>query len=154
MFRGDLMLDCPVCTRTRISEETCPQCGTDLGPLRRLEELRSAEQEAPVTAGTWKPALVGAVAFLLGLAIFPTWQKLHPPAPPPKPAAVVPPPKPLEILYTIRKGDTLRRIARKKYGMEELWTRIRDDNKDRLSNSARLTAGDTIRLPVITITPN
>src|SRR5437667_3953182 len=33
------MLDCPVCPTKNITEETCPQCGTDLGPLIRVGEL-------------------------------------------------------------------------------------------------------------------
>jgi hypothetical protein len=147
------MLDCPVCTRTRISEQTCPQCGTDLGPLRRLAEMRGASQESPAKVASWKPVLAAAATFLLGLAIVPAWQKLHPPPPPQQPVAAVTPLKPMEILYAVRNGDTLRRIAVKKYGIEGLWTRIRDDNKDRLPNPKRLAVGDVIRLPVMTIEP-
>jgi hypothetical protein len=155
--RGDAMLDCPVCTRTRVAEEICPQCGTDLGPLRRLAELKGESQPPPAQGTGWKPAVAAAATFLLGLAIVPAWQKVHPPpAPPSKPVAVAPPPKPapVEVLYTVRSGDNLRRIAKKKYGMEVLWTRIRDDNKDRLPDPGRLAVGSVIRLPVITIAPN
>ena len=150
------MLDCPVCTRTRVAEEICPQCGTDLGPLRRLAELRSEPQPSPVSAAGWKPALAAAATFVFGLAIVPVWQKLHPPPPPPKQVVAVTPskPSPAEILYTVRNGDSLRRIARKKYGMEVLWTRIRDDNKDRVTSPGRLAVGTVIRLPVLTIAPN
>jgi hypothetical protein len=149
------MLDCPVCTRTRIAEEICPQCGTDLGPLRRLAELKGASQQLPAREAGWKPALGAAVIFLVGLAIVPAWQMLHPPPAAPKQVVVVAaPPKPVEILYTVRNGDSLRRIARKKYGMEVVWTRIRDDNKDRLPEAGRLPVGVAIRLPVVTIVPD
>ncbi len=33
------MLDCPVCLKKNVSEEKCPQCGTDLSPVFRLKEL-------------------------------------------------------------------------------------------------------------------
>ena len=151
------MLDCPVCTRARVAEEICPQCGTDLGPLRRLVALKGESQQAPAPAAGWKPAVAAAATFLLGLAIVPVWQMMHPPvAPPSKPVAVVVPPKsaPAEVLYTVRSGDSLRRIARKRYGMEVLWTRIRDDNKDRLLDTGRLAVGSVIRLSVITIAPS
>ncbi len=156
MSRGEAMLDCPVCTRTRIAEEICPQCGTDLGPLRRLAELKGESHPPPAPAAGWKPAGAAAAACLLGLALVPVWQMLHPPVPPPsKPVAMVAPPKaaPAEVLYTVRTGDSLRRIAKKEYGIEVLWTRIRDDNKDRLPDPGRLAVGSMIRLPVIMIAP-
>ena len=76
------MLDCPVCPRTQITEDRCPQCGTDLKPLLRLSQLRIESQKAPPPEKRKMP-LPALAAFAIGLAIFPAWQHLHPPPPPP-----------------------------------------------------------------------
>jgi nucleoid-associated protein YgaU len=36
---GIVALDCPVCPRRDITGETCPQCGTNLAPLARVDSL-------------------------------------------------------------------------------------------------------------------
>src|SRR6266568_1797979 len=151
------MLDCPVCARTQIAGDSCPQCGADLKPLLRFAELHS-ESHKPPPPKRWNPPVVAVAMFAVGLAIFPAWQKLHPPPGPvvvDPPKTVTPPPvtpQP-ETLYTVRTGDSFWSIAKEKYGMGEMWRMIRDDNKDRLRKPGRLRAGDVIRLRTVTISP-
>ena len=49
--------------------------------------------------------------------------------------------------YTIKKGDTLRKIAKSVYGDERLWRRIFRENRGDLASPNALKVGETIRLP-------
>jgi LysM domain len=152
------MLDCPVCPRTQIAEDCCPQCGTDLKPLLRLAKLRVEAQTPPPRdrKHPFPTIALGIALFLAGLAVFPAWRLLYPPVPEivlvklPPPA---PPLQPQHTMYTVRKGDSFWSIAREKYGMGEMMHRIRDDNKDRLRKPGRLGVGEQIRLRAVTISP-
>jgi nucleoid-associated protein YgaU len=103
-----------------------------------------------------KPPVAAIAAFLVGLVIVPSWEKLHSPTViqiPPPIYTVVEQPRELDMTYTAQPGDSFQSVAREKYGMEELWKRVRDDNKGRLRNPGQLSAGDVILLPKITISP-
>jgi len=153
------LIDCPVCPRTQIAGDSCPQCGADLKPLLRFAELRSESQKGRVK--TRRLPLLAIGSFAVGLAIFPAWQAIYPPLPDRLPgmgywAVTTRPAKttqPEEKLYTVRTGDSFWSIAKEKYGMGEMWKTIRDDNKDRLRKRGRLRVGDVIRLRTVTISP-
>ena len=49
--------------------------------------------------------------------------------------------------YTVKKGDTLSRIAQQFYGSSKKWRRIVDANKDKLGQSQVLRAGMTLVIP-------
>jgi nucleoid-associated protein YgaU len=49
--------------------------------------------------------------------------------------------------YTVKRGDTLRKIAKAAYGDENMWRRIARSNRADLPNPNLLTAGQTLRLP-------
>ncbi|MGN6369410.1 MAG: LysM peptidoglycan-binding domain-containing protein [Phycisphaerae bacterium] len=49
--------------------------------------------------------------------------------------------------YTIKKGDTLRKIAKTVYGNEALWRRIFRANRGDLSSPNAIKVGQVIRLP-------
>ncbi len=49
--------------------------------------------------------------------------------------------------YVVRRGDTLRAIARRLLGSEGRWTAILDANRDRISDPENLTIGVTLRMP-------
>lgn len=104
-----------------------------------------------------KPPVAAITAFLVGLAIVPAWEKLHHSPTvvqiPPPIYTVVEPPRELDLTYTAQPGDSFQSIAKERYGMEQLWMRIRDDNRGRLRNPGQLSAGDVILLPKITISP-
>ncbi len=153
------MLDCPVCARTQIAGDSCPQCGADLKPLLRLAELRSESQKPPANKHSMPWLAIGS--FAIGLAIFPAWQAIYPPLPDHLPGMgywavttrTVKTAEPEPTLYTVRTGDSFWSIAKEKYGMGEMWRMIRDDNRDRLPKRGRLRAGDAIRLRTVTISP-
>jgi nucleoid-associated protein YgaU len=49
--------------------------------------------------------------------------------------------------YVVKKGDTLRKIAKAAYGDESVWRRIARVNRGNLKNPNSLTAGQVLRLP-------
>lgn len=49
--------------------------------------------------------------------------------------------------YTVRKGDSLFRIAREQYGSNSAWKKIYEANRDQLPSPDRLKVGMTLRLP-------
>ena len=49
--------------------------------------------------------------------------------------------------YTVKKGDTLSKIAQQFYGSSKKWRRIVDANKDKLGQSQVLKAGMTLVIP-------
>lgn len=52
-----------------------------------------------------------------------------------------------EELYTVKKGDTLFSIARRKYGNASLWDELQSYNQSVLNGRNELIIGETIRLP-------
>ncbi len=52
-----------------------------------------------------------------------------------------------ERVYIVRPGDTLSKIAARKYGNSNKWRAIYNANKDKLSKPSALQSGMTIRLP-------
>lgn len=51
--------------------------------------------------------------------------------------------------YVVKKGDTLRKIAKSKLGNENAWTEIFRLNKDKLKNQDGLSIGMSLRLPAV-----
>ena len=49
--------------------------------------------------------------------------------------------------YTVKKGDTLSKIAQQFYGSSKKWRRIVDANKDKLGQSQVLRTGMTLVIP-------
>jgi LysM repeat protein len=49
--------------------------------------------------------------------------------------------------YTVKKGDTLWKIARKFYGSGKDWRRIHEANRDSISNPNKIKQGLEIRIP-------
>lgn len=52
-----------------------------------------------------------------------------------------------EEMYTVKKGDTLFSIARRKYGNESLWDELQSYNQSVLGGRDQLIIGEIIRLP-------
>ncbi len=55
------------------------------------------------------------------------------------------------MMYRVRPDDTLIGIARKAYGPENghLWVRIRDANRDRITDPSAIPVGATLRIPTL-----
>jgi len=49
--------------------------------------------------------------------------------------------------YTVRSGDTLRKIAQRFYGDEMKWHAIRDANRDQLPNPDNIQVGQQLTIP-------
>ena len=69
-------ITCPVCDRPNIEGNICPNCETDLTPIRQLEELPEvAVKSAPIPQPNWRKntsQLILAIAIimlLLGVTI-------------------------------------------------------------------------------------
>jgi nucleoid-associated protein YgaU len=49
--------------------------------------------------------------------------------------------------YTVEKGDSLSRIAKREYGDAQHWTRIFEANRDTIQNPDLIYPGQILRLP-------
>lgn len=49
--------------------------------------------------------------------------------------------------YTVKSGDTLRKIAQRFYGDEMKWHAIRDANRDQLPNPDNIQVGQRLTIP-------
>ncbi len=49
--------------------------------------------------------------------------------------------------WKVREGDSLRRIARRVYGNENLWKAIRDANPDKVGANDSISAGVVLVIP-------
>ena len=49
--------------------------------------------------------------------------------------------------HTVKAGDTLSKIAKKKYGNSSLWKLIHEANKDRIKNPDLIQVGWELKLP-------
>ena len=49
--------------------------------------------------------------------------------------------------YTVRKGDSLSKIAQREYGDAQQWHRIFEANRDSIDNPDLIYPGQVLRLP-------
>ena len=49
--------------------------------------------------------------------------------------------------YTVKSGDSLSKIAKKKYGNANLWKLIHEANKDRIKNPDLIQVGWELKIP-------
>ena len=52
-----------------------------------------------------------------------------------------------ERTYTVRKGDSLSKIAKREYGDAQQWRRIYEANRTTIENPDLIYPGQVIRLP-------
>ena len=52
------------------------------------------------------------------------------------------------VQYTVVAGDTLRKIAQRFYGDENLWPRIFHANRDQITNPDQISVGWVLRIPL------
>lgn len=53
-------------------------------------------------------------------------------------------------IYTVRKGDSLQKIAKKFYGKSSKWQKIYNANKNKVSKSNKVKAGTNLFIPAMT----
>jgi nucleoid-associated protein YgaU len=49
--------------------------------------------------------------------------------------------------YTVKKGDSLSKIAKREYGDAQQWHRIYEANRDSISNPDLIQPGQVLQLP-------
>ncbi len=54
-----------------------------------------------------------------------------------------------EQTYTVKKGDSLSKIAREKYGDGAKWRAIFDANRDQITNPDLIHPGQVLKIPSI-----
>jgi len=52
-----------------------------------------------------------------------------------------------ERSYTVRKGDSLSKIAKREYGDAQQWRRIYEANRETIENPDLIYPGQVIRIP-------
>jgi nucleoid-associated protein YgaU len=57
------------------------------------------------------------------------------------------PPSSAEQTYTVVKGDSLSKIAKRVYGDAQQWRKIYEANKDQIKNPDLIHPGQTFRIP-------
>jgi nucleoid-associated protein YgaU len=57
------------------------------------------------------------------------------------------PPPAAEQTYTVVKGDSLSKIAKRVYGDAQQWRKIYEANKDQIKNPDLIHPGQTFRIP-------
>lgn len=57
------------------------------------------------------------------------------------------PPPASEQTYTVVKGDSLSKIAKRVYGDAQQWRKIYEANKDQIKNPDLIHPGQTFRIP-------
>jgi nucleoid-associated protein YgaU len=57
------------------------------------------------------------------------------------------PSAPSERTYTVRKGDSLSKIAKREYGDAQQWRRIYEANREMIENPDLIYPGQVIRIP-------
>jgi nucleoid-associated protein YgaU len=130
-----LKLNCPVCDRSGIDRDICPNCETNLSTLRMLAELPivAPQKSLGSTIKMWLLSIVFA-AFTIGISLGALAESILSQQPPrssitAKATNVRPSsPTPIEskianaypciseLYYTVRQGDSLSKIARQFYG--------------------------------------
>lgn len=96
-----------------------------------------------------QPAVTGEAASLPAASLEETFEGLPPPQPVTptlaQPTAPLAPPS----TYTVQKGDTLEKIAKKVYGDARRWPRIYQANRQALTNPNRVYPGQELTIPQI-----
>jgi nucleoid-associated protein YgaU len=62
-------------------------------------------------------------------------------------SSTAPPPAAAEQTYTVVKGDSLSKIAKRFYGDAQQWRKIYEANKDQIKNPDLIKPGQTFRIP-------
>ena len=165
-----IKLTCPVCERSQIEHQICPNCETDLSTFRVLASLPQCE---PVAAKTkkriipiWLPVGIAVLFLLLGLGLGYASNSLIA-----KPPSVIQPSTTIESTsvvnnkalpiaevakqkpdcggfnYTVRRGDSLSAIAHRFYGNANFWSLISAANSSLQGSENLIDVNDSLLIP-------
>ena len=171
------VLTCPVCQRSQIETNTCPNCETDLATYRMLAEL---PVETPVktqpkrTIPIWLPIGIAVLFLLLGIglgfagnSVIAKQQQTTPtidvstsvPTQIEKPTTPTIAEKIIEketepkskscggFNYAVRSGDSLSLIASRFYGNVDSWSLISDANPAIEGREDAIEIGESLFVP-------
>ncbi len=62
-------------------------------------------------------------------------------------SSTAPPPQTTDQTYTVVKGDSLSKIAKRFYGDAQQWRKIYEANKDQIKNPDLIYPGQTFKIP-------
>ncbi|CDM92688.1 MAG: LysM domain-containing protein [Limnospira sp. PMC 1291.21] len=164
-----IKLTCPVCGRAEIEGNICPNCETDLTLIRQLQELPQLAVEPAVIAAPKSSQniqqlllVMGIIILLLGIAlgrfirgesdvqtasVYPTevieTARFLPSLNKPKidknsPASCG------GFYYSVQRGDSLSRIARKFYGEGSRWPQLIETNPNLKGRENQIEVGEVI----------
>ena len=172
-----LKLTCPVCERSQIETNTCPNCETDLSTYRMLAELPIetfvATKEQKRTIPIWLPIGIAVLFLLLGLglgfagnSVIAKQQQTAPAniststptqiettttpiiAEKPTEEKIEPELKPCGgFNYVVRSGDSLSLIALRLYGDSNSWSLISDANPAIQGKENAIEIGESLLVP-------
>lgn len=118
------------------------QTDVELATLKELTPWRKPKAEAPTppAAHSWAPPVEEEMPV-------PSAQPV--PVKPIQPVSAAPPAPAAEAAaaYTVKRGDTLDKIAAKVYGDSNQWRRIYQANKDQLASPNRIYPGQKLVIP-------
>lgn len=152
-----ILLNCPVCDRTSIESNICPNCETDLTTLRMLAEL--PEVKPTQSLRLLLPWLILLPLLTLGLLLgslfwLPRYQ------PQVNQSEILPPPETIIVessppqsdncggfYYTVTFGDSLSLIAQKFYANLDNWELIATANPLIQNRTDLLYVGETLFIP-------
>lgn len=172
-----IKLTCPVCDRPEIEDNICPNCETDLSLIRQLQELPVVDEKSIVIpAGNslnTQPNISGKLVILaililvlgfglgaMGTSLFAQQQSplvstvttTH--LPELKPPAIKYTPKSTRsqsscggFYYTVKRGDSLNRIAAQFYGRSQLFSKIVAVNPTLKGRESSIEIGEVFFVP-------
>lgn len=163
-------LTCPVCDRSQIETNTCPNCETDLSTYRMLAQL---PVETPIEAKElkrtfpiWLPVGVAILFLLLGLGLGFAGNSViarqQPQTPPTSTTISNPIPNVAEkskeieqpqskscggFNYVVRKEDSLSLIASHFYGDSNYWSWITNANPELQGRESSIEIDEVLLVP-------
>ena len=164
-------LTCPVCERSQIEANTCPNCETDLSTYRMLAELPIETKEQKRTIPIWLPVGIATLFLLLGIGLgfagnsviakqqpqtTPTSTTASNQTSETKPDQLVVSPTVAEkpeskscggFNYVVRKGDSLSLIASRLYGDINSWSLISEANPAIQGRESSIEIGEFLFVP-------
>ncbi len=168
---SSVKLTCPVCERSQIETNTCPNCETDLSTYRMLAQLpvetvievKESKRIIPI----WLPVGVAILFLLLGIGLgvagnsviarhTPTSSTASNSIPETVSSTVAENPQGVEkseskscggFNYVVRKGDSLSFIASRFYGDSNFLSQIIDANPELKGRESSIEIGELLLVP-------
>lgn len=148
-------LNCPVCDRTGVTTNICPNCETDLTSLRLVVDLPPASPPRP-----WLFPLLTFLGLLVGLGLGLGLNRpspmvmVNPPVTPPtieSPILLSPEPVVTKdcggFYYTVQEGDSLSLLSLRFYGDWSAWPLITRANNLLQNRQDLLYVGEKLLIP-------